>query len=246
MCNSTILKSVVTASLLAWMVSPALAQGRGRGGGRTGGVQIGVGGGQQNQQAMQQQITAEREKRALIAKSEGQRQEQINLADGERQAAILASEGEKQAAINKAQGDATAIRVIAEANAAGVRAVAEVVKQKGSDAWFTETPASLLASYDPAKDPEFIPDHAPKDAPSRRLWERGSKEFYSSAMHKTETVDYGIVLEGERVLLLDDGRYVMNPGDVVVQLGNWHGWTNPNEGSLMAFVMMGGKYEEQP
>jgi chromosome segregation ATPase len=57
MCNSTILKSVVTASLLAWMVSPALAQGRGRGGGRTGGVQIGVGGGQQNQQAMQQQIT---------------------------------------------------------------------------------------------------------------------------------------------------------------------------------------------
>ena len=62
--------------------------------------------------AMQQQITAEREKRALIAKSEGQRQEQINLADGERQSAILQSEGEKQAAINKAQGEATAIRVI--------------------------------------------------------------------------------------------------------------------------------------
>jgi len=81
--------------------------------------------------AMQQQITAEREKRALIAKSEGQRQEQINLADGERQAAILQSEGEKQAAINKAQGEATAIRVIAEANAAGVRAVAEAIADKG-------------------------------------------------------------------------------------------------------------------
>ena len=81
--------------------------------------------------AMQQQITAEREKRALIAKSEGQRQEQINLADGERQSAILQSEGEKQAAINKAQGDATAIRVIAEANAAGVRAVAEAIADKG-------------------------------------------------------------------------------------------------------------------
>ena len=81
--------------------------------------------------AMQQQITAEREKRALIAKSEGQRQEQINLADGERQSAILQSEGEKQAAINKAQGDATAIRVIAEANAAGVRAVAEAMMDKG-------------------------------------------------------------------------------------------------------------------
>ena len=81
--------------------------------------------------AMQQQITAEREKRALIAKSEGQRQEQINLADGERQSAILQSEGEKQAAINRAQGEATAIRVIAEANAAGVRAVAEAIADKG-------------------------------------------------------------------------------------------------------------------
>ena len=70
--------------------------------------------------AMQAQITAEREKRALIAKSEGQRQEEINLADGE-----------KQAAINKAQGDATAIRVIAEATAAGVRAVADAIGDKG-------------------------------------------------------------------------------------------------------------------
>ena len=81
--------------------------------------------------AMQQQITAEREKRALIAKSEGQRQEEINLADGEKQAAVLRSEGEKQAAINKAQGDATAIRVLAEATAAGVRAVAEAIGDKG-------------------------------------------------------------------------------------------------------------------
>jgi regulator of protease activity HflC (stomatin/prohibitin superfamily) len=81
--------------------------------------------------AMQAQITAEREKRALIAKSEGQRQEEINLADGEKQAAVLRSEGEKQAAINKAQGEATAIRVIAEATAAGVRAVAEAIGDKG-------------------------------------------------------------------------------------------------------------------
>jgi len=81
--------------------------------------------------AMQAQITAEREKRALIAKSEGQRQQEINLADGEKQAAVLRSEGEKQAAINKAQGEATAIRVIAEATAAGVRAVAEAIDGKG-------------------------------------------------------------------------------------------------------------------
>src|SRR5262249_15817583 len=81
--------------------------------------------------AMQAQITAEREKRALIAKSEGQRQQEINLADGEKQAAVLRSEGEKQAAINKAQGEATAIRVIAEATAAGVRAVAESIGHEG-------------------------------------------------------------------------------------------------------------------
>ena len=81
--------------------------------------------------AMQAQITAEREKRALIAKSEGERQQAINVADGQRQAAILESEGEKQSAINRAQGEGTAIRVIAEANAAGVRAVAEAISDKG-------------------------------------------------------------------------------------------------------------------
>jgi regulator of protease activity HflC (stomatin/prohibitin superfamily) len=81
--------------------------------------------------AMQAQITAEREKRALIAKSEGERQQQINIADGKRQAAILESEGEKQAAINRAQGEATALRLIAEANAAAVRAVGEAISDKG-------------------------------------------------------------------------------------------------------------------
>jgi regulator of protease activity HflC (stomatin/prohibitin superfamily) len=81
--------------------------------------------------AMQAQITAEREKRALIAKSEGQRQEEINLADGEKQAKILQSEGEKQAAINKAQGEATAIRVVAEAQAEAVRVVAKALSTEG-------------------------------------------------------------------------------------------------------------------
>jgi regulator of protease activity HflC (stomatin/prohibitin superfamily) len=81
--------------------------------------------------SMQQQITAEREKRALIAKSEGERQQEINVADGEKQAAVLRSEGEKQAAINRAQGEATALRLIAEANAAALRAVGEAMTEKG-------------------------------------------------------------------------------------------------------------------
>jgi regulator of protease activity HflC (stomatin/prohibitin superfamily) len=81
--------------------------------------------------AMQAQITAEREKRALIAKSEGEKQQEINLAEGEKQAAILTSEGQKQAAINKAPGEATALRVVADATAAAVNVVAEAIGKEG-------------------------------------------------------------------------------------------------------------------
>jgi len=81
--------------------------------------------------AMQAQITAEREKRALIAASEGRRQEQINIATGEREAAIQRSEGEKQAAINVAQGQATAILEIAEASAEALRKMAAAIAAPG-------------------------------------------------------------------------------------------------------------------
>jgi len=81
--------------------------------------------------AMQAQITAEREKRALIAASEGRRQEQINIATGEREAFIARSEGEKQAAINKAMGDATAITAIAEATARAISKIAASIAQPG-------------------------------------------------------------------------------------------------------------------
>ena len=81
--------------------------------------------------SMQAQITAEREKRAVIATSEGKRQEQINLAEGARSAAIAKSEGEKQAEINVAQGQAGAILAIAEANAKAIRQVAEAIAEPG-------------------------------------------------------------------------------------------------------------------
>jgi regulator of protease activity HflC (stomatin/prohibitin superfamily) len=81
--------------------------------------------------AMQQQITAEREKRALIAASEGRRQEQINIATGEREAFIARSEGEKQAVINKAQGDAQSILAVAEATAQAISAIAAAIRQPG-------------------------------------------------------------------------------------------------------------------
>jgi regulator of protease activity HflC (stomatin/prohibitin superfamily) len=85
--------------------------------------------------AMQSQITAEREKRALIAASEGRKQEQINIANGEREAAIARSEGEKQAAINRAQGEASAILSIAVASAEAIRKTAAAISEPGgSDA----------------------------------------------------------------------------------------------------------------
>jgi regulator of protease activity HflC (stomatin/prohibitin superfamily) len=81
--------------------------------------------------AMQQQITAEREKRALIASSEGRKQEQINIATGEREAAIARSEGDKQAQINRAQGEAGAVLAIAEATAEAIRKVAASIQSPG-------------------------------------------------------------------------------------------------------------------
>jgi regulator of protease activity HflC (stomatin/prohibitin superfamily) len=81
--------------------------------------------------AMQAQITAEREKRALIAASEGRRQEQINIATGEREAFIARSEGEKQAEINNAQGQAAAITAVADATADAIRKIAAAIEQPG-------------------------------------------------------------------------------------------------------------------
>jgi regulator of protease activity HflC (stomatin/prohibitin superfamily) len=81
--------------------------------------------------AMQAQITAERGKRALIAASEGRRQEQINIATGEREAYIARSEGAKQAEINKAQGQAAAITTVAEATSDAIRKIAAAIQQPG-------------------------------------------------------------------------------------------------------------------
>ena len=85
--------------------------------------------------AMQLQITAEREKRAVIATSEGQRQKEINVAEGERASMIAQSEGEMQAAINRAEGEARAIEAVAKAQAEAIRLVAEAIAQnKGLEA----------------------------------------------------------------------------------------------------------------
>jgi regulator of protease activity HflC (stomatin/prohibitin superfamily) len=83
--------------------------------------------------SMQAQITAEREKRAVIATSEGKRQEEINLAEGQKQAAIAKSEGEKQAAINTAQGQAAAITEVANATSGALERIGSAIRQPGGE-----------------------------------------------------------------------------------------------------------------
>jgi hypothetical protein len=103
--------------------------------------------------------------------------------------------------------------------------------------------AAKPKDYDAAKDTLAKPEHPPHKTEGG-TWERGGQNQYTTRIHKSETLDYGILLTGERVLITDDGRRVLKPGDVVVQIGSWHAWSNPNAGSQMAFVMMGAKFDE--
>ena len=81
--------------------------------------------------AMEKQMRAEREKRAMIAESEGERQSKINRAEGERQQAIALSEGERARKINEAEGRAKEILLVADAQAEGIRKVAQALNEKG-------------------------------------------------------------------------------------------------------------------
>ena len=83
--------------------------------------------------AMQELITAEREKRAKIFRSEGERQGNINIAEGDKLSSIQRSEGEKQSTINRATGEAEAIIAIARANAAAIKLIAEAINQGGGE-----------------------------------------------------------------------------------------------------------------
>ncbi|MDA3832163.1 MAG: paraslipin, partial [Spirochaetales bacterium] len=83
--------------------------------------------------SMEKQMQAEREKRAAIATSEGDRQARINRAEGLKTEAIQISEGEKQKRVNEAEGQAAEIRLVAEATAEGLRKVAEALQTDGGD-----------------------------------------------------------------------------------------------------------------
>jgi regulator of protease activity HflC (stomatin/prohibitin superfamily) len=81
--------------------------------------------------AMEKQMRAEREKRAVILTSEGQRDANINSAEGDKQQVIKESEATRQQRINEAEGEAQAILAVASATAQGIRLVAEAIQQPG-------------------------------------------------------------------------------------------------------------------
>ena len=93
---------------------------------------------------------------------------------------------------------------------------------------------------DASKMPPIVQPHAPKRAADGgRSWDRGGgNNACISDMHKTESVDFGIVLEGERVLVCDSGKTTIHPGDIVVQVGAWHLWDSSRQGCHMAFDMI--------
>ncbi|MBI4192178.1 MAG: hypothetical protein HY525_16770 [Betaproteobacteria bacterium] len=98
-------------------------------------------------------------------------------------------------------------------------------------------------NYDPSQDKDFTPEHPPRKT-EHGSWDRGRQNYYTTRMHKSETLDYGVVLTGERTLITDAGEHVLKPGDVVVMIGSWHAWADLNYRSQMAFVMMAAKFED--
>ncbi len=103
-----------------------------------------------------------------------------------------------------------------------------------------------LPGYDAAKDPDLVRSHPPKERALPRTWDRGGNNAFSSAMHKTETIDYAVQVDGERVLVLDDTQVTLRQGDVVVQVGAWHQWTSSEQGGRMCFDMFAAHFVDGP
>jgi quercetin dioxygenase-like cupin family protein len=103
------------------------------------------------------------------------------------------------------------------------------------------------ANYDARKDTLIVPPHPSKEHPLGRRWDRGGVNAYSGGMHKTETVDYAILLDGERTLVLDDREVEWKPGDIVIDVGAWHQWSSRNrEGGRVAFDMIAARFVDGP
>lgn len=100
----------------------------------------------------------------------------------------------------------------------------------------------LRITHSPPQAPGHVPspEHEPIRRPgTKRTWERGGLN-----LHQTDTVDYAIQLIGTKRLILDDGERVLDPGDIVIQLGAWHGWAGTDVEGRTAFVMINAERDE--
>jgi quercetin dioxygenase-like cupin family protein len=98
-----------------------------------------------------------------------------------------------------------------------------------------------------AKTPQSPPNAAYK-APEQhgRTWDRGGGNHYNrSYMHKTKSLDYGIMISGVRTMELDDAKLSLYPGDVVIDVGAWHLWDSSAKGCLMAFDMFDCEFADE-
>lgn len=102
------------------------------------------------------------------------------------------------------------------------------------------------ADYDATNDPKIKPFHSPTERPTGKTWDRGGRNAYTSDMHKTETVDYAILLHGERNLVLDDGEVSWRPGDIVIDVGAYHQWTSPRQDGTVLYDMMAAHFVDGP
>ncbi|MBI1684091.1 cupin domain-containing protein [Caulobacter hibisci] len=74
---------------------------------------------------------------------------------------------------------------------------------------------------------------------------KGATSDRHASFHRTETLDYGIVLEGELVLIMDEGEATVRAGDIVVQRGTNHGWANRTDKNCrIAFILIDGQYTD--
>ena len=106
--------------------------------------------------------------------------------------------------------------------------------------------AKMPDGYDLIDDPTATPEHEPIFEPITGRGDRGGRNKGQSGIHMTRSVDYGFLMEGKRTLILDDGAsYDLKKGDVVIELGNYHAWSNPYSNSVMGYVMIGGTYDEE-
>jgi quercetin dioxygenase-like cupin family protein len=107
--------------------------------------------------------------------------------------------------------------------------------------WATgATPAPIDAA---AANPRADPLSVPPPAQGTKVLINEMPPGAASPMHRTQTVDYAIVLDGEVVLVLEDSETVLRPGDVVVQRGTNHRWENRSAGpARVAFVLIDGAF----